>query len=151
MHFVNSMEYDLTRLNSITHSIIGAGIKVHSALGPGLLESVYIACPAFELRNIGFRLGVQRKLPVQYEDVRIDCGFRLDIIVNEELILEIKSVKKLAPIHDAQLLTYLKLTGCPAGLLMNFNVAHLAKGVKRRLNPRPHARFLVPRGTESSR
>lgn len=141
------MEYDLARVNPITHRIIESAIKVHSALGPGLLESVYTSCLAFELRTAGFKLGVQRKMPVLYQDIEFDCGFRLDIIVNDEVILEIKSVRKLAPIHEAQLLTYLKLTGCPVGLLMNFNVEQLTKGVKRRLNPRPHPRFLGPRGT----
>jgi GxxExxY protein len=141
---VGGMGYDLTTLNQRTRPIIGAAIKVHRVLGPGLLESVYAKCLAHELRKAHLSIVTEMVLPVRYEGVHLDCGFRLDIIAMDEVILEIKSVKKLAPIHEAQLLTYLRLTGYPAGLLLNFNVPLLKQGIKRVLNPRPDRRFLHP-------
>lgn len=137
------MAIDLPRLNALTDVIIGAAIKVHRGLGPGLLESVYLACLIFELHRAGLSLKPQVRLPVRYEDVRIDCGFRLDLVVEDRVILEIKSVKRLAPIHDAQVLTYLKLSGYPAALLINFNVTLLKKGLRRLINPHPAKRFVV--------
>ena len=108
----------------ITKEIIGAAIEVHKALGPGLLESAYQTCLAhdFNLR------GIQ---PVQYKGLQVDCSYRLDFVVESQVVLELKSVEALLPIHEAQLLTYLKLTGCKIGLLINFNVPVLIKGVKR--------------------
>ena len=129
------MTIDLTTVNERTRPIIGAAIKVHRVLGPGLLESVYVKCLAYELRQAGLPISTEVRLPVQYEGVNLDCGFRLDLIVNGEVILEVKSVRKLAPIHEAQLLTYLKLTGLPIGLLLNFNVPLLKQGIKRLLKP----------------
>ena len=136
------MPIDIERVNALTEAVIGAAIKVHRALGPGLLESVYQACLVFELRRIGLRVLVNVPVPVTYDDVRLDLGFRLDIVVEDCLVLEIKSVKKLAAIHDAQVLTYLKLSGFPIALLMNFNVTLLKKGVKRLINAHPAERFL---------
>lgn len=143
------MNYDLTALNERTGPIIAAAIKVHRVLGPGLLESVYIKCLAFELRQAGLVAVTELVLPVRYQGVPLDCGFRLDILVEDELILEIKSVRTLAPIHGAQLLTYLRLTGYPAGLLLNFNVPLLKQGIKRVLNPRPDERFVVPQSEQT--
>lgn len=138
----DTMTIDIDRVNALTQAVIGAAIKVHRALGPGLLESVYQICLVFELRRAGFKVRVNVPVPVTYDDVRLDLGFRLDIVVEDYLVLEIKSVKKLAAIHDAQVLTYLKLSGFPVALLMNFNVTLLKSGVKRRLNAHPAERFL---------
>jgi GxxExxY protein len=137
------MAVDLPRLNALTDGIIGAAIKVHRGLGPGLLESAYLACLIFELHRAELSLKAQVRLPVRYEDVRIDCGFRLDLVVEDRVVVEIKSVKRLAAIHDAQVLTYLKLSGYPVALLINFNVPLLKDGLKRRLNPHPAERFVV--------
>jgi GxxExxY protein len=120
---------------AITEAVIGYAITVHRALGPGLLESVYAACLAHELRKAGMDFDAQRALPVRYDGVLLDCGFRLDLIVGGQVIVEVKSVKSLALIHTAQVLTYLKLTGCPVGLLINFNVPLLKEGLKRVINP----------------
>ena len=117
--------------NALSSSIIGAAIDVHRALGPGLLESVYEECLAYELmsRDIGFER--QKALPVQYKTIRLDCGFRLDLLVENIVVVEIKAVEQLAPIHEAQVITYLKLTGCRLGILLNFNVVRLRQGIKR--------------------
>jgi GxxExxY protein len=136
------MANDLTDINALTSGILSAAIKVHRVLGPGLLESVYTACLAHELREAQFRIVSERRLPAKYGTVRIRCGFRLDVVVNETVIVEVKSVRRLAPIHQAQLLTYLKLTGCPAGLLLNFNVPLMKQGIKRMLNPKPGPVYL---------
>jgi GxxExxY protein len=136
------MPIDLDRVNPLTEAAIGAAIKVHRALGPGLLESVYLECLVYELQRSGLSVRSNIPLPVHYDDVRINLGFRLDAVVNDYLVLELKSVKKLAPIHTAQVLTYLKLSGYPVGLLINFNVTLLTSGVKRLINPWPAARFL---------
>jgi GxxExxY protein len=100
------------RLNSITENIIGAGIQVHRALGPGLLESAYEACLAFELARRGLKVVQQRPLPLVYEQVKLECGYRIDLLVEESVIVEIKSVDAVAPIHEAQVMSYLKLSGC---------------------------------------
>ena len=136
------MTLNLERVNPLTERIIGAAIKVHRTLGPGLLESVYQACLVYELRQAGLQFRANVPLPVQYEDVQLGLGFRLDVVVEDYVILEIKSVKKLASIHDAQALTYLKLSGYPVALLMNFNVTLMKNGVKRLINPNPAERFL---------
>lgn len=119
------------RLNGITESIIGAAIKAHRVLGPGLLESAYQACTAFELVESGHKVEIQKELPIVYRGVRLDCGYRLDMLVDELVIVEIKAIDRLAPIHDAQLLSYLKLSGCKVGLLINFNVIVLKSGIRR--------------------
>ena len=115
----------------ITEQIIGAAIEVHRALGPGLLESTYEACLAFELAKRGLRIEEQRAIPVVYQSVKLDCGYRIDLLVNKKVIVEIKAVESLLPIHEAQLLSYLKLSGCKVGLLINFNVRVLRVGLKR--------------------
>jgi len=116
-----------------TEKIIGAAIEVHRVLGPGLLESVYQPCMAheFSLRNMLF--GQQIPLAVEYKGVRLDCGYRIDFVVENKVILELKAVEMILPVHEAQLLTYLKLTGCRVGLLINFNVPVLRQGIVRRV------------------
>jgi len=125
------------RLNQITESIIGSAIAVHRALGPGLLESAYEACLAFELAQRGLKIQQQKPLPVVYRDVKLDCGYRLDLVVEDAVVVEVKSVDGLAPIHHAQLLSYLRLSGCRVGLLINFNVKLLKHGISRVVNSFP--------------
>ena len=121
-------------LNEITEAIIGAAIEVHRALGPGLLESAYVTCLVYELRERGFKVLQEVPLPLVYKEVKLDCGYRLDLLVNDAVIVEVKSVERLAPVHEAQLLSYLKLADCKIGLLINFNVKMLKYGVKRLAN-----------------
>jgi GxxExxY protein len=125
------------KLDQLTRRIIGAAIEVHKVLGPGLLESAYEACLAFELRALGYKVEEQKPLPVIYKDVKLECGYRLDLVVEDVVIVEVKAVEKLAPIHDAQLLSYLKLSGKRVGLLMNFHVRVLKDGLKRIVNEFP--------------
>jgi len=117
--------------------MIGAAIEVHRHLGPGLLESAYEACLAYELRDLGFKLEQQKPLPVVYKNVRLDCGYRLDLVVEDSVVVEVKAVEQLAPIHDAQLLSYLRLSGKSVGLLINFHVRVLKSGLKRIVNDFP--------------
>jgi GxxExxY protein len=124
-------------VDRLTHDIIGAAIAVHRALGPGLLESAYEACLAFELTERGLKVEQQKPLPVVYREVRVDCGYRLDLLVEDSVIVELKSVDQLAPIHDAQLLSYLRLANLQVGLLINFNVKVLTDGIRRRVNHLP--------------
>jgi GxxExxY protein len=116
------------RLNEITERIIGSSILVHRATGPGLLETVYLACLVFELGQLGFKLQTQSPIPVVYKRVRLDCGFRADLIVEDAVIVEIKAVDRIAPIHQAQMLTYLRLSGYALGLIINFNTKLLTDG-----------------------
>jgi GxxExxY protein len=125
------------KLNSLTNRIIHAAIEVHKALGPGLLESAYQACTAYELVQEGFKVDQQIPLPVMYKDVHLDVGYRLDMVVNDAVIVEFKSVDSIAPIHEAQLLSYLKLSGMNVGLLINFNVKVLKYGIRRTVNNFP--------------
>ena len=118
-------------INDFTEQIIGAAIEVHRELGPGLLESAYEPCLCRELSLPGIRFEQQRPLPVSYKGVKIDCGYRLDVLVEGQVLIELKSVAKLLPIHEAQVLTYLKLGGWQVGLLMNFNVCLMKDGVRR--------------------
>jgi len=127
-------ELTLSRVNALTQPVIGAAIQVHRTLGPGLLESVYLACLLYELRAAGLSVETQHKVPVHYGDVQIDCGYRIDALVESTVIVEVKSIAELAPIHEAQLLTYLRLSNRPVGLLINFNTKVLAHGVRRRIN-----------------
>lgn len=122
------------RLDAVTRAIIGAAIEVHKQLGPGLLESAYQTCLAFELRERGLQVREQVALPVVYKDVRLDCGYRLDLMVEGSVIVEIKAVEHLLPIHEAQLLSHLRLAKKEVGLLMNFHSAVLKDGVKRLVN-----------------
>lgn len=120
--------------NQISEKIIGCSILVHKALGPGLLESAYQECLYYELRGIGLKVEKQKPLPLIYKDVKLDVGYRLDLIVEDKVIVELKSVECLNDIHTAQMITYLKLSGCKLGLLMNFNVLKLVDGLKRIVN-----------------
>ena len=117
--------------NSITGKIIGAAIDIHRALGPGLLESAYEACLIYELRLRKLKVESQKAIPIFYKDVLLDCGYRADLVVEDQAIVEIKSVSNLASIHEAQLLSYLKLSGYKIGLLLNFNVKYLKEGIRR--------------------
>lgn len=128
-HVSTSTPYDQT--DQLTERIIGFGIEVHRALGPGLLESAYEECLCFELREAGVAFERQRSLPITYKDVVLECGYRVDLIVENDVIVELKTVEKILPIHQAQLLTYLRLTRIQTGLLMNFNAAVLKDGIKR--------------------
>ena len=116
---------------ALTGQIIGDAIWVHKQLGPGLLESTYQACLCRELELRGISFECQKPLPLEYKGVRLECGYRIDLLVAGLVIVEIKSVEALAPIHEAQLLTYLKLTGIKVGLLINFNVVVLKEGIRR--------------------
>ena len=120
-------------INEITETIIGAAIEVHRALGPGLLESAYQQCLCHELQLRELAFVSERPLPVIYKGLRWDCGYRVDLIVAEAVVVELKTVDRLAPVHDAQLLTYLRLGGWKVGLLINFNVALLRSGIHRRV------------------
>jgi GxxExxY protein len=120
--------------NKISNIVIGCGLKVHSALGPGLLESSYAACLNYELVVAGLFVEAQKPLPLIYESVKLECGYRIDLMVERKLIIEIKSVEALNDLHLAQTLTYLKLSGCRLGLLMNFNVIRLKDGIRRVVN-----------------
>ena len=119
------------RLNAISSAVLDAAIAVHRELGPGLLEAAYEACLEFELLDRGFRVGRQKELPVVYRGFQVECGFRLDLLIDELVIVELKAVERLDPIHTAQVLTYLKLTDLHLGLLINFNATRLMDGYKR--------------------
>jgi GxxExxY protein len=129
--FANLPQEVATEKDDLTGKIIGAAIEVHRFLGPGLLESTYEACLIYELRLRKLRVEHQKPLPVFYKDVMLDCGYRLDLVVENEVIIEVKSVSSIAAIHEAQLLSYLKLSGCARGLLINFNVKLLRDGITR--------------------
>lgn len=119
------------RLNKITEKIIGVAMNVHRTLGPGLLESAYEACMVFDLSQKGLMVEQQKPLPVIYREVKLDCGYRLDLVIEKSVIVELKAVEKIMPIHNAQLLSYLKLSGCKIGLLINFNTEILKEGIRR--------------------
>ena len=118
-------------LNAISYAIIGAAYKVHSALGPGLLESTYEVCREYELLEKGFKVVPQKALPVVYNNIKLYAGYRIDLLAEDSIIVEIKSVDEIAPIHKAQTITYLKLSGKKLGLLINFNVTNIGQGIKR--------------------
>ena len=120
--------------NVLSKVIIGCAMNVHTKLGPGLLESAYEACLAYELSKAGLRFERQKPMPLLYEDVKLDVGYRLDLIVENLVVVDPKSVEALAPVFTAQMITYLKLSGCKLGLIMNFNVEHLRDGIKRIVN-----------------
>jgi len=121
-------------INDVPETIIGAAICVHRELGPGLLESAYEACLAFELSERKLKIERQKALPVVYRRVQLDCGYRIDLLVEDQVVVELKAVENLEPIHEAQLLSYLKLSKCKVGLLINFNVKILRKGIRRLVN-----------------
>ena len=119
--------------DGLTHRIIGLAMRVHTRLGPGLLESAYERCLCHGLDQNALAYARQVDLPLDYDDVHLDCGYRADIIVNNEVILEVQSVAHVLPLHEAQLLTYLRLSRCRVGLLLNFNTRSLKDGVRRRV------------------
>lgn len=122
---------DKKKINDISYEVIGCAFKVHRELGPGLLESSYEACLFYELSQSGLIVQRQKELPLIYEEVKLDAGYRIDLIVENQLIVEIKSVEAIAPIHKAQILTYLKLSKIKLGLLINFNNVNLQQGIHR--------------------
>ncbi|HMM80169.1 MAG TPA: GxxExxY protein [Pyrinomonadaceae bacterium] len=121
-------------IDRLTETVIGAAIEVHREIGPGLLESAYEECLAFELSLRGLRFERQKPLPVRYKGVNLDCGYKLDLLVENELILEIKAVSSLLPIHEAQVLSYLRMMDLRVGLLLNFHATVLKNGLKRIVN-----------------
>ena len=121
-------------INDVTALIVDSGMRIHSALGPGLLEGVYQACLVHELRGRGLHVDTNVEVPVTYGDLSIETGLRLDLLVNDLVIVELKAVERIHPIHHAQLMTYLKLSKRKVGLLMNFNVIHLKDGITRFVN-----------------
>ncbi len=124
----------MKEVNKITEAIIGAAIRVHRELEPGLLESAYEACLAFELAEHGMAVERQKPLPLVYRGVQIECGYRIDLLVENAVVVELKTVDKILPIHEAQLLSYLKLSGRNVGLVINFNVVVLRDGIRRMVN-----------------
>jgi len=122
-------------LNKITEKIIGCAIEVHKNLGPGLLESSYVACLNYELVNAGLEVKQQLGLPLVYKEIQLELGYRLDLLVDGQVVVEIKSVETLKEVHISQVLTYLKLSKASVGLLMNFNVPKLTDGLKRLISP----------------
>ena len=124
----------VSRLNQLTEQIVGAAIEVHRQTGPGLMESVYEECLCYELSQLGLNFQRQVRLPIAYKGIKLDCGFKMDLLVEDAIVLELKTVDQLLPVHSAQLLTYLKLSGKKVGLLINFNESVLTKGLKRLVN-----------------
>ena len=122
---------DLAELNRLTKQIIGAAIEVHRHLGPGLLESAYETCLAYELQQLGLSLERQKALPLIYKEIRLDQGYRIDLLVERRVVVEIKAVEQITPVHKAQVLSYLRFSGCKIGLLLNFNVKLLKDGIRR--------------------
>ncbi len=120
--------------NDLSNKVINAAIKVHKNLGPGLLESVYQECLYYELTKLSLIVAKQQPIPLTYESIKLEVGFRLDLIIESKLIVEIKSIEAINDIHLAQILTYLKLTNCKLGLIINFNVSQLRLGIKRVIN-----------------
>jgi GxxExxY protein len=121
-------------INQVSGQVVDAAMKVHTALGPGLLESAYEACLLFELHKRGLKAVSQVQLPIVYESVKIEAGYRMDLLVEDAVVVELKSVEEILPIHQAQLLSYLKLSGKKLGLLINFNTVHLKNGITRLVN-----------------
>ena len=121
----------MTLRDALTDRVIGLAIEVHRTLGPGLLESAYEECLCYELGQAGMVFRRQVPLPVVYKEVRLDCGYRMDIVVEDRLVIELKTAERLLPVHDAQVLTYLRLSGRSVGLLLNFNTSVLKDGIKR--------------------
>lgn len=120
------MEFD-----ALSHEVLGHALEVHKVLGPGLLENAYKHCFAYELSRAGIPFILEAELPVVYKDTRISCGYRIDLLIDNKLIVELKSVDSLNPVHEAQVLTYMKLANVPIGLLINFNEKYLRNGIKR--------------------
>jgi GxxExxY protein len=127
----------LDELNRLTEAIIAAAIAVHKFLGPGLLESTYEACLVYELQKRGFKVRKQVELPVIYDGILIDCAYRIDVVVEEAVVLELKAVEAITKLHEAQLISYLKLSDARLGLIINFNVLRVVDGVRRIANRIP--------------
>jgi GxxExxY protein len=123
--------------NRITDAVIGAAVEVHRQLGPGLLESSYEACLAYELIQRGLKVERQKELPLRYKAVALDCGYRLDLLIEDCVVVEVKATEQMTPLYEAQLLSYLRLSGCKVGLLINFNSTTLLGGVRRLVNGFP--------------
>ena len=119
------------KFDDLSNRVVGCAIDVHRELGPGLLESTYEQCLAYELNRAGIPFKIQPPLPVKYKEIKLDCGYRIDLFVDDRLIVELKSVEQLLKIHEAQILTYMKLVNVRVGLLINFNVEILKKGIRR--------------------
>lgn len=119
------------KFDELSKKVIGCAIEVHKQLGPGLLENTYKQCLAFELSQIGINFQLEAELPVVYKNVKINCGYRIDVLVENQIIIELKSVDSLKPVHEAQILTYMKLSNINIGLLINFNEKLLKSGIKR--------------------
>jgi GxxExxY protein len=120
--------------NELSSAIIGCALRVHKALGPGLLESAYEACLCYELTRSNLKVEQQKGLPLVYQDVKLECGYRVDLLVENKVIVELKAVESISPLHSAQVLTYLKLSHCKLGLIINFNVLLLKDGIRRIVN-----------------
>ena len=129
----DSIDYMMSE-NELSHKVIGLALAVHTALGPGLLESAYKACLFYKLQQSGLYVEVEKPMPLVFEEVRLDCGYRIDLLIENKLLIELKSVDALHDVHLAQTLTYLKLGNYKLGLLINFNVARLKEGIKRIVN-----------------
>lgn len=127
------MPHELPPSGDLTYRIIGLAMRVHSRLGPGLLESVYHHCLCHELSRADIPFNQQVRLPIHYDNIEIESGYRADIVVRGEVILELKAVELVSPLHEAQLLTYMRLSSCRAGLLINFNTVSLTDGIRRRV------------------
>ncbi len=125
---------NITEVNDRSGHVVDAAMRVHTALGPGLLEGAYEACLTHELRKRGFRVLTQLPLPIIYDGIRIELGYRVDLLVDDTVIVELKAVARLLPVHEAQLLSYLRLSGYNVGLLINFHSSHLRDGIKRMVN-----------------
>ena len=131
---MSSAQDETDELNRLSNEVIGAAIEVHRQLGPGLLESAYERCLIWELRQRGLSVEIQVPVPIRYKDLLFDEGYRIDLLVEGKLVLELKSIDKLLPIHTAQVLTYLKMTGLKMALLLNFNIELMRAGIKRIVN-----------------
>lgn len=129
-----NIKYGIMEINQLTELILKCSYSVHSALGPGLLESAYEACLYYELQQHGITVEKQKALPLLYKNVRLDAGYRIDLLVENRVVVEIKSIEAFTDVHIAQVLTYLKLSGCKIGLLLNFNVPSLKNGIRRLAN-----------------
>lgn len=132
------------KLTALTKKIIGAAVEVHKHTGPGLMESAYEVCLCYELSQVGLGFERQVDLPIAYKGVKLDCGYKMDVVVEDSVVLELKTVDQLLPIHTAQLLTYLRLSGKRVGLLLNFHAPILTKRIKRLINDSPMPSMLVP-------
>jgi GxxExxY protein len=138
LQILGGMNADAERLNALTEQIIGAAIEVHRVLGPGLLESAYEACMYYQLVTRGLSVERQKALPLVYGDVRLDCAYRMDLVVEDAVVVEVKSVKTLDRVHEAQMISYLKFADLRVGLVLNFNVKNLSQcGIMRKVNGFP--------------